>query len=173
MSVPYRPTTLFLDSIPLLEVNLDAWQGPGSPSIKFSRSFDVADFLPAVHELNPPTGSAGAAFSNFSANSAEPRYVVSWHCRITGRTYTGADPTIVLFLVASGTGLEVSDFSNCSHVIPIMGEPATIQYGQFASPTLHQINGRVHLNGRRHHMELQLTGTEPTEFSFGAYLRVL
>lgn len=175
MTTPYKPVTIFHDSLALLELVIQAAAGvwPGDGVVMASDIYDVADMLPAV--TNVDNNGHQKLVGEGSEGVPDARYIVDWHMWLPNEP-TGdqaANASAVLIIKCGSSALNVREIFSAT----CLGHGTIIDYGPPANDVFTEfdraaMNGSVRITGRNVQVTLTTFGTSPpTDASFGAYLR--
>jgi len=159
--LPYPKVAPYFDSMPLFEQ--ESW----AAGTFVGRTFDVVDFLTAIHDSTPPAGTRV-----HEAISSDARFVVSWFVQGAGWTldFTGVHSRAHFILEGGAGGFPVF-VPRVMHYVPL-AEPVATTVG-LASVVNRELSGTLRANARFLRCTLVLSGNAPGSFRFGAYFRCL
>lgn len=182
MSTPYKPVTIFHDTLSILEFILDTggphggpWPGDGVQIA--SDIYDVADMLPAVVNAgNDPSGNQ-VLVGDGGGGAPEARYVLDWNLMlgfpIIGQAAT--DFQLVLQILSGASAVALTEIFCVSCVAPPLkidyGPPGNTLFDQFPL-NQESMHGTVRVTGRALQAVLTTFGTSsPDSATCGVYLR--
>lgn len=165
---PYKPATIYHDSMQVME--LENWQSNGVIVQTFG-DMDTVDLIPCANAIDD--GVAGLNRLGPAAAMPVPFYILVWTFEARGFTFGLAAETKAVFVVEAAPGHTLAATGPDHYVIPLIGEPAVINWDAagLAEQPRGVLSGRLEIRARRMLCKFCMKGPAPTSFRFGAYLR--